>query len=278
MEILPCYRHHFCWLLCALFLWVACQPAPDSTATSSKTTQSAAVLPTLANQPNDSLSMHTATFPSKDGLTIHARVYHKNTAAPVVLLCHQAGSSKDEYAETAPMIANWGYNCVAIDQRAGGTRLGGNNETATLATQQGKSTEFTDAEQDIVAAIDYVFKMYDKPIILVGSSYSAALTLKLGSENRKLLAVAAFSPGEYFQHDPQYIGKTLPNLKKPTFITSSLEEVPQATALFDLITIEHKMQFKPTTAGIHGARALWQQTPDHEAYQTAFRSFLDSIR
>lgn len=236
------------------------------------------VLPTLNDQPNDSLTMQLATFPSRDGLVIHARVYNKNKAFPVVLLCHQAGSSKDEYAETAPMIAEWGFNCIAIDQRAGGTRLGGNNETATLAAQQGKDTEFGDAEQDIEAAIDYVFKMYDKPIILVGSSYSASLALKLGSSNPKLLAVAAFSPGEYFKNDPQLISKAVATLKKPTFITSSHEEIPQSAQLFDLVAASDKVQFKPTTEGIHGSRALWQQTPDHDSYRQAFKTFLNSIK
>lgn len=256
---------------------VGCQNATEPKPTFAQTMANV-TLPTLTDKPNDALTMQSITFPSKDGLTIHARVYNKNKALPVLLLCHQAGSSKDEYAETAPMLSEWGFNCIAIDQRAGGTRLGGNNETATAAQQEGKATEFIDAAQDIEAAIEYAFKLYDKPVILVGSSYSASLALKLGATNNKLLAVAAFSPGEYFKDDTTFISKAAAMLKKPTFVTSSKEEIPQAQALFDAVASTHKVQFKPATEGIHGSRALWQTTVGHEEYRAAFKTFLDEVR
>ena len=260
----------------AFCLHIACNNAPAPQA-NEKLPPNPIKLPVLTDRPHDSLSMQAITFPSKDGLTIHARVYHKNKALPVLLLCHQAGSSKDEYNETAQLLADWGYNSIAIDQRAGGTRLGGNNETATLAEQQGKATEFSDAEQDIEAAIEYAFKLYDKPIILVGSSYSASLALKFGAINNKILAVAAFSPGEYFKQDTQYIAKSAVQLKKPAFITSSKAEIPQAQALFDLIPANGKVQFKPDAEGIHGSRALWQTTMGYESYRKAFKDFLDTV-
>ncbi len=70
----------FLFALC-LTAVVACQQMPDKAqANDLQPAQKTALLPVLTDKPNDSLSMHTATFTTKDGLPIAARVYNKNKA------------------------------------------------------------------------------------------------------------------------------------------------------------------------------------------------------
>ena len=56
------------------------------------------------------------------------------------------------------------------------------------------SRQYRDAEQDIIASIDYLQKLVKKSIIIWGSSYSAALVLKVGNKNDKVSAIISFSP------------------------------------------------------------------------------------
>ena len=176
------------------------------------------------------------TFPSGDGLTIHANLYHKSDSAPVMLLCHQARFNKFEYVKSALTFMEMGFNCLAIDQRSGGPIVEAFNETTLEAEKAGKSTEFLDAEQDIVAAINYAANKYKQPVILLGSSYSSSLALFIGATNENVKAVVSFSPGDYFKEDnPKYdLTKLLPSFSKPFWVPSSKEEEPELTKLMSL--------------------------------------------
>ena len=71
-----------------------------------------------------------------DGVSISALVYEATHPKGVILLFHQAGSSKAEYATIAPRLAAAGFTALAIDQRSGGS-LYGPNETVVSARQAG---------------------------------------------------------------------------------------------------------------------------------------------
>ena len=68
-------------------------------------------------------------FEASDGVTVHGAWYPAKEPAATILLFHQAGANKAEYATIAPMLAKAGYNALAIDQRSGGDMFGGTNET-----------------------------------------------------------------------------------------------------------------------------------------------------
>ncbi|MBK6444067.1 MAG: hypothetical protein IPF81_01765 [Bacteroidetes bacterium] len=139
------------------------------------------------------------SFPSKDSLLITADWYPISTEMPIILLCHQNRFSRGEYNEAALRLNKFGFNCMAIDQRVGDEVNGIKNETAALAKAKGSNPVYADAEQDIIAALDYLYDKYKKEIIVIGSSYSASLALKIAVNNPKVLGVAVFSPGEYFE-------------------------------------------------------------------------------
>lgn len=215
-------------------------------------------------------------FPSLDGLPITADLYEIENPTMMILLCHQAGYSRGEYIKTALQLNALGYSCMAIDQRSGKGVNGIPNETMARAKAKGLDTRYLDANQDIEAAINFLYqKNNEQPIVIVGSSYSATLVLLEGKENKKVKAVAAFSPGEYFEMID--VNATLSGYKKPAYVTASKAETPELTKLVSGIPSEYLKQYKPSEEGIHGSRALWNSTDGTEGYWKSFRSFLKSV-
>lgn len=219
------------------------------------------------------------TFPSLDNLTITANLYHKDNAAPVIVLCHQARYNKFEYVGIAKTLYNKGFNCLAIDQRSGGGIVEEINETNLEAKKQNKAVDFLDAEQDIIAAVNFASKKYGKKIILWGSSYSSVLALYTAIANDSVKAVIAFSPGNYFEEEKGSLPKLLTNFTKPMFVTSSKEEAKELTEMLSKMKLNEKQtQFIPDSAGFHGSRALWKTSENNEEYWKAINTFLEKVK
>ncbi len=215
----------------------------------------------------------TITFYAKDSVIITADTYSLKNVQPTVLLCHQAGFSRGEYIKTAKKLNVLGFSCMAIDQRSGKEVNGIINQTANDANSKGMNVGYKGAKKDVDAAIDYLYELNgNKPIILVGSSYSASLALWIGSENPKVKAVAAFSPGEYLKN--LNLAETIKTLAIPAFITSSKRETEPVEKLVRFVKPNFITHFKPQVKGIHGSRAVWNTTEGHEAYWKAFKSFM----
>jgi len=131
----------------------------------------------------------------------------------------------------------------------------------------------------MMAGIDYANQKYGKGVILVGSSYSAALALKIAAQNDKVKAVASFSPGEYYKEKGKtFISDAMAGLTKPIFLTSSKNEAPQAGMFYKIAQSEIKIHYIPEVQGIHGARALWDSTEGTQGYWEAFKNFLNQVK
>jgi dienelactone hydrolase len=224
----------------------------------------------------------TVTFPSEDGLLITADIHapYNNGEAPIIVLFHQAGWSRGEYAEIAPWLNTLGYNCMAVDQRSGETVRGIENETALRAAQGNRPAAYIDALPDIKAALTWARRHYGKGgVIAWGSSYSAALALKVAGDSPGLVdGVLAFSPGEYFERAGKtatWIQESARHIAVPVFITSSRKEADKWTAMFAAIESGSKASFVPVTEGRHGSRALWEKYPDSDSYRDAVQAFLE---
>ncbi|WP_452597189.1 serine aminopeptidase domain-containing protein [Pontimicrobium sp. MEBiC01747] len=228
-----------------------------------------------ANNLNDSVDEKvTIEFPSKDGLLITADVYKVGDKPVSILLCHQARFSRGEYKDTALKLNALGYSVMAIDQRSGDSANNIINETAKLAKSKNLPTGYLDARQDIEAAIDYIYTNNGgRPILLLGSSYSASLSLLIANNNNKVKKVAAFSPGEYFKGVD--IQGAIKDYNKPVFVTASNSETQALTTLVSKINGKYLYHYKPKEKGIHGSRALWDTTDGSEGYWIAFKAFLD---
>lgn len=235
-----------------------------------------------APQPGDLaefFTYETITFPSKDGLAMTANLYEIGPLNPVILLCHQANYNKYEYADIAPRLNALGYNVLAIDQRSGGNFAGQKNGTLEAARAVGmEKTGFLDAEQDIVAAVEYLVQRYQRRVVIWGSSYSSALVLFVAT-HPDVKAVLAFSPGNYFLDAKPDLKQFLPQLRKPVFLTSSREEADELKhTIGKSLTGADQIQFIPRRSGFHGAKALWEGQPGAEEYWAAVLEFLLMIQ
>ena len=137
-------------------------------------------------------------FEAADGTTIYADLHRARTgpAGPVVVLFHQAGSNaRGEYQDIIPRLLENGYSILAVDLRLGGSRYGSENRTVT-AGRLPDSRAYCSAYPDLTAAWDYVAERgFTGPRFAWGSSYSAALVIRLAAERASGMAgVLAFSP------------------------------------------------------------------------------------
>jgi len=199
-------------------------------------------------------------FKSLDGITITADLY----------------TSDDN---SKPFI---GFNCLAIDQRSGGAINSVSNATAVRAKAAKKPVNYVDAEQDIIAAMQYAKNHYAKgKLILWGSSYSSSLVLYIASKHTDTVdATLSFAPGEYFKNQNKsatWITESVKNIKCPTFITSAKNEANSWSGIHKAIPTQTKVSFLPTTKGNHGARALWEKFNDSEQYWQATKKFLEQF-
>lgn len=202
-------------------------------------------------------SINSAATPlvlkAADGVAIHGALYAAPNPKAIILLFHQAGSGKGEYATIAPRLNALGYTALAIDQRSGGD-LFGVNETARGV---GDQPSYLDAKVDLQAALDWA-KPQGKPIILWGSSYSSALVFLVAAENPgAVTALLSFSPGEYLGQ-PDLVRRNAAKLAVPVFVTSARDagEIAAAKAIGDAIPGTGKVQAVPAIAGIHGSSTL----------------------
>jgi dienelactone hydrolase len=217
-------------------------------------------------------------FKAPDGLLVNAYLFEIGKGKPVILLCHQAGYNHMEYADIAPKLNKLGYNCLAIDQRSGGNFADKPNISAERAKKKGLKHEMIDAQQDIKAAIDYLYNRYKKEVIIWGSSYSSSLVLLEGVSNDKVKAMIAFSPGDYFGEAAPSLSTAFAKTKKPFMVTSSKEEAPALTTLIgDKSMQTNQSQFIPESEGFHGSRALWEGQKGAENYWHSITTFLSKI-
>lgn len=226
------------------------------------------------------ISLHSqdlVTFTASDGLTVTANLYEVDESYPYLILYHQAGYSKGEYKASAIKLLKLGYNCLAVDLRSGGGVNFVQNETAKLAKEKGLPTNYLDAEKDMIAAVDFAFEKSKKQVVLLGSSYSASLAMRIAKGNSKVKAVIAFSPGEYFQPD-MVMKDQLKGFDKHVFVACSQREFTYMNDLLSDIPTDLKTIFKPQDGlGEHGSKSLWQECPTSKEYWLALLLYFKKV-
>lgn len=216
-------------------------------------------------------------FPSKDGVTITADMYEANPDYPWIVLFHKAQSSRGEFQRIAIKLNKLELNCMAVDLRSGKEANFIVNETYVLAKNTGLDTEYMDAEIDMIAAIQKAYIIARKPVIVLGSSYSASLAIKLGAEMSQVKAVVAFSPGEYFGKKLD-VAKAAQGLTKPTFIACGADEKKYTDPIANAIRSKKKIYFAPPKGGAHGAGCLDKGTDGETEYWIQMINFIQSVK
>jgi dienelactone hydrolase len=221
------------------------------------------------------------TLTASDGVKVYGDFYPAaSKSAPYILLFHQAGSNRREYAPIAPRLVKLGFNCLAIDQRSGGGMWGSENETAQ---HLGHGAEYLDALKDLEAALAWARSSgHNGKVLVWGSSYSAALVFLLTAKHGDEIAgVLSFSPGEYLG-SPHLVRDAAAKISVPIFVTSAknAEEIAAAKAILAASPSRNKTQFVPQIAGVHGSstlRADRNQAGEAENWQ-AVEGFLGAFR
>ena len=240
----------------------------------------AALVALLAAAPLAAQTPRTIAFLSGDSLPITADLYAPlPPTSPFIVLFHQAEASRGEYREIAPKLVAMGFNCMAVDQRAGDTTNSIPNETAKRARAEGRPASMLDARQDIEASLRYARDHYAKgPLIAWGSSYSASLVLVVVGQGKGLAdGVVAFSPGEYFPVSPggpRLVRTAARAIAVPVFITAARSE-GDWRPIFAALPRALRRSYVPEAEGRHGSKALWKDVPGQEGYWQALRGFLN---
>jgi dienelactone hydrolase len=195
---------------------------------------------------------------ASDGVHVFARSYDApSPKAPVILLFHQAGSSKSEYATIAPRLVDLGFNVLATDQRSGGDLYQPQNETVLRIGHN--APNYDSALPDLEAALDWARRAHPaSPVYAWGSSYSAALVFILAAKHpRDIAAVLAFSPGEYLA-DRSAVHRAAGRVHVPVFIDSAADpkEIASAKSIFDALPRSSRSKLYAPKAGIHGSSTL----------------------
>jgi pimeloyl-ACP methyl ester carboxylesterase len=207
-------------------------------------------------------------FAASDGVRVyatHASVGPRTRG--LILLFHQAGSSRAEYDRIAPRLNALGFGTLAVDQRSGG----GSNKTAT---EFGQYASYLEALPDLEAALGWAHNEgKSERVIALGSSYSAALVFLLAAKHPgELAAVMAFSPDEYLRPITA-VRDAAKQVRVPVFVTSARNEADAAKRVLEAVAGGDRVQFVPKGEGIHGASAL--DLPDGSAeYWKALKAFL----
>ena len=135
--------------------------------------------------------------------------------------------------------------------RSGGDLFGPNLTAASLPRQ----ASFLDARKDLEAALAWA-RSRGRPVILWGSSYSAALVFLVAAGHPEVKAIIAFSPGEYLG-EPHLVQNAAARLHMPVYVTSASEpqEVAAARAIVSAVPAAARRQFVPDI-GVHGSSTL----------------------
>jgi len=222
-------------------------------------------------------------FQTSDAITVYGDVYRMADtpkSAPVILLFHQGGGdTRGEYSPLVVRLIEQGYNLVAIDQRRGGDRFDGKNRT--LAGVGDTEYSYCDVYPDLEGALQFAREYgFSGKTAVWGSSYSAALVFKLGTEHPdEIDAVLAFSaasgePMDGCRPEPYSERITQPVLALRPIREMEVPYVPGQMKLFQ----EHGHQIYVADPGVHGSSMLNETRvgASTEATWSVVLAFLDA--
>jgi dienelactone hydrolase len=219
------------------------------------------------------------TLTAADGVKVFGTLWRaERPRPPVIVAFHQAGSSAAEYAPIAPRLVAAGFTVLAIDQRSGGALFGANRTADAL----GREAKYDEALPDLEAALAWArADAKVAPVVVVGSSYSAALVFVLAAAHPgDVAAVVAFSPGEYLA-TPRKVANAAAKVTAPVWIdqAASADEIAASRAILKALPGADKTQFVAKGKSVHGASTLRSDAdPDGaEAHWTALLAFLGRV-
>lgn len=225
-------------------------------------------------------AQRTISFFTSDSLEVTADFYETDAVNPkYLLLFHQADYSRGEFTQLATRFIKLGFNSIAVDLRYGKEVNFINNETAMRAKLENKAISMIDCKKDMIAAIEYI-KSQDSTaqIYLLGSSFSASLSLMVAKERKDITCVIGFSPGEFFG-DAISVEQTIRGLDVPVYVGCPRSELYYVTQLMSGVKSKKRVIFKPETAdGLHGAKTLWWESATRDEFWLSLLYFIQGLK
>lgn len=213
-------------LLALLLVLTACQRAtPLPTAVVIKSTFTPVMLPTVTLAPPATPTAATPvtltpappadlTLTASDGAQLAASFYPPASAAPApgVLLLHQLGGSRADWATLAKDLQAQGFAVLALDLRGHG-QSAKPEDWAKAPTDVRVAWEMLKARPEVDASLTAI----------VGASIGANLALMVGANQPEVVTVVALSPGvEYHGLKPSSL---LGNFgERPVFLIASQDD------------------------------------------------------
>lgn len=226
------------------------------------------------------------TFVTPDSITIFGDLYETNKSEDIILLFHQGGSNRrGEYRTIIPELLKLGLNILAIDQRVGGQIYGEYNQTiANIPTNSfDNKYGYCDAYNNLEGALNFVIQQgFSGKKILWGSSYSASLVMRLGSERpQDVDGILSFSPASGKVMEGCNPEDFMANVKSPLLILKPPNEMKsdRAKAQFEMAaTYNH--QTYAAEYGVHGSSMLVESRVGHDVGKNweVVHAFLKEVR
>ena len=221
------------------------------------------------------------TLTAADGVKVFGTVWRAaRPRPPVIVAFHQAGSSAAEYEPLAPRLVAAGFTVLAIDQRSGDGAFGGSNRTAAAL---GREAKYEEALPDLEAALAWAKgNANGAPVVVWGSSYSAALVFLLAAKHpHEVSAIVAFSPGEYLAKKSA-VRDAARTIAVPVYIdqANGTDEVSESAAILKAIKSTDKQLLNSPSRSTHGSSTLRTDVnaAGAEAHWNALFKFLDRFK
>lgn len=216
-------------------------------------------------------------FPAIDSLLITADHYYSRKEYPYILLFHTELSSRGEVDSLAQRFVKMRYNCLAVDLRSGDKYGFVKNETAERALAEGLDVRIEAGEKDIISTLEFVKSLTYNPVLLLGSSSSASLCIKVAAGRDNIGGILAFSPGEFFL--PEFgVPSVLPDFNTPVFIAGNATEEPYLNEMFSGLPDKYKSLMTPSGNSLgRGSELLLSGNPARDEYWMAVLIFIKSL-
>ena len=199
----------------------------------------------------------TISTAAADGAMVYGETYYGELGsdAPMIALFHLAGGDgRGEYEPLSSWLNEIGYRAIAWDQRSGGARFGSDNRTASAYAED---PGYCAAYQDLAAALGYSIEAANgAPVIVWGSSYSAALVFRLAADYpSEVAAVISASPASGPPMTGCDLESVIGSVSAPVLVLRPQREYEATKEQADFL-MAAGVDFRIVENGVHGSSML----------------------